>query len=89
MDVFRVSVHVQPGAHKAAIVGWADDVLRVRVAAQPIEGKANEALIVLLADALGVPKSRVRIQRGAGGRRKLVEVEGLALEEGHRLLNHS
>ena len=85
-DMFRVSVHVQPGARHSAIVGWAEDVLRVRVAAPPVGGKANEALIVLLADTLGVPKSSVRIQRGSGGRRKLVEVEGLATHEGHRLL---
>ncbi len=88
-DSFKVSVHVQPGARQSAIVGWVDDVLRVRVAAPPVEGKANEALIVFLADALGVPKSRVHIQRGGKGRRKLVEIQELTLEEGNRLLNKS
>ena len=86
-NTFRVSVHVQPGARRSAIVGWADDVLRVRVAAPPVGGRANDALIALLAEALGVPKSSVHIQRGAAGRRKLVRVEGLAPEEGYLLLH--
>ena len=56
-STFRVSVHVQPGARRSVIVGWADDVLDVRVAAPPVGGRANDALIVLLAEALGVAKS--------------------------------
>jgi uncharacterized protein (TIGR00251 family) len=86
-ESFKLSVHVQPGARQSAIVGWVDDVLRVRVAVPPVEGKANELLIGLLADALGAPKSRVHIQRGGKGRRKLVGVERLTLDKGYRLLN--
>lgn len=85
-ETFRLSVHVQPGAKQSSIVGWVDDVLRVRVAAPPVDGKANEALVSLLADALGIAKSKVRIQRGGTGRRKLVEIQGLSQVEGHQQL---
>ncbi len=63
-----------------------DGALRVRVRAAPAEGAANEALLRLLADALAVPKSGVRLVAGARGRRKLVEVEGLTADELHARL---
>ena len=85
-ESFRLSVHIQPGAQGTAIVGWVGNDLRVRVAAPPVDGKANEALIALLANALGVPKSSVRIQRGGSGRRKLVTVDGLEQKKGDEIL---
>jgi uncharacterized protein YggU (UPF0235/DUF167 family) len=51
--------------------------LRVRVAAPPVDGAANDALIRLLADALAVPRAQVRLVAGASGRRKLIEIDGL------------
>lgn len=54
--------------------------LRVRVAAPPVEGKANKELLAFLAHCLDVPPSRLTLLRGAGSRRKVVEVEGLTLE---------
>ena len=63
-----------------------DGALRVRVRAAPAEGAANEALLRLLADALAVPKSGVRLVAGARGRRKLVEVGGLTADELHARL---
>ena len=53
-------------------------VLKVRVRARPVEGEANDALIRLLAKALGVAKSAVSIQRGGQSRTKMVGVEGLS-----------
>jgi uncharacterized protein YggU (UPF0235/DUF167 family) len=53
-------------------------VLKVRVRARPVEGEANEALISLLARALGVPRSAVVLQRGGQSRTKTVEVGGLS-----------
>ncbi len=85
-ESFKLSVRVQPGARETAIVGWVDDVLRVRVAAPPVDGKANEALIGLLAKTLGVTKSSVRIQRGESSRRKLVAVDGLEQARGDEIL---
>ncbi len=85
-ETFRLSVHVQPGAKQPGIVGWVDDVLRVRVAVPPVDGKANEALIALLSDVLGVPKSNLCIQRGSGARKKMIEVTGLTQVQGHQRL---
>jgi uncharacterized protein (TIGR00251 family) len=61
-------------------------VLVVRIVAPPVEGKANEALIALLAKVLGVSKSSVRIQRGGSGRQKLVQVDGLEQTKGDEIL---
>ncbi len=68
------------------MVGYQDQVLRVRVTAPPEEGRANDAVVALLAKALGVPKSRVRILRGHTARNKVVSVEGLTPEEAARRL---
>jgi hypothetical protein len=88
-ETFRLSVHVQPGAKQPGIVGWVDDVLRVRVAAPPVDGKANEAFIALLSDVLGVPKAMVTIHRGTRGRSKLVLIEGLSQQDGTALLQNT
>jgi uncharacterized protein YggU (UPF0235/DUF167 family) len=58
-----------------------DGVLRARVAAPPIEGAANQALLRLLADELGVARRSVRLVAGAAGRQKLVVVEGIRGED--------
>jgi len=63
------------GADRAE--GVLDGVLRVRVAAPPVEGAANEALLRLIADELGVPRRDIRLAAGAGGRNKVVVVESL------------
>jgi uncharacterized protein len=56
-------------------------VLRARVAAPPVEGAANQALLRLLADELGVARRAVRLVAGAAGRQKLVVVEGMTPED--------
>jgi uncharacterized protein (TIGR00251 family) len=77
-----VRVRVQPRAARNEIVGWrADEVLGVRVTAAPVEGRANAAVTELLAAALGLPRSAVRVARGERGRDKLVRVEGLSAGE--------
>ena len=82
----HLSVRLTPGAASDRIDGWDVDaegrpVLKVRVRARPIEGEANEALVKLLAKALGVPKSAVVLQRGGQSRTKMVEVAGLSEPE--------
>ena len=71
----RLRVRATPNARHSEIIGWEDDpqagrVLRVRVAAQPVEGKANAALRDLLAEALGLAKSKVCLERGGTSRCK-------------------
>lgn len=74
----RIEVRVTPRAARTAIEGVdADGRLLVRLSAPPHDGKANQALIELLARRLGVSKGRVRINRGERARVKLIEVEGM------------
>ena len=83
-------VRVQPRASRSEIVGWrADGVLSVRVAAPPVEGRANAAVAALLAGALDLRASAVTVERGARGRDKLVRVEGVTLEEIRRRITGS
>jgi uncharacterized protein (TIGR00251 family) len=74
----RLALKVTPKASRSALTGWAGDTLRVAVTAAPDKGKANAAVIALLAEALGLAKSRLHIVRGETQAHKLVEVEGLS-----------
>lgn len=69
-----LAIHAQPGARKSGIAGLHGDALKVKLAAPPVEGRANEELLRYLSDALGVPKSAVLIERGETSRRKWVRV---------------
>lgn len=73
----RFAVHVQPRAKKPGIDGTHGDALRVRVQAPPVDGAANDAVIAVIAEALGVPRRAVRIAAGLSGRQKLVDVDGI------------
>ncbi|MCL5959060.1 MAG: DUF167 domain-containing protein [Chloroflexi bacterium] len=77
----RLQVRVQPGASKNEVVGFQDDVLRIKLTAPPVEGKANKALIALLAEILRVSKSSVEIMSGQSARQKVVEIYGLESDE--------
>lgn len=81
MPLSRLRVRVQPGAKRNELLGIFEGVLRVKLAAQPIEGKANRALIAMLGDMLHVPKSRIRVILGQVARDKVVEVDGLDQDE--------
>lgn len=82
----RISVTVSPGASRSELVGRHGDGWRARIAAPPERGRANEALCKLLAAALSVPVTSVRIVGGQGGRAKVVEIDGLEPAEiGRRL----
>ncbi len=71
-------VRVQPRASRDSLSGERLGALVVRLTAPPVEGRANQALARLLAAALGVPPSAVRVLRGETGRDKLVAVAGLS-----------
>ena len=74
----RIAVRVQPGAKKEAILGFADGVLRLRVTAPPVEGRANDAVLELVAQAVGVRPSHVTLLRGARSRDKLLRIDGVS-----------
>ena len=73
-------VHVQPRASKTEVVGWHGDAIKIRVAAPPVDGAANEALVLFLAEQLGVPRAAVTVVGGAAGRRKRVAIVGIERE---------
>jgi hypothetical protein len=72
----RVSVHVQPRATRSEIVGLHGAALKVRLQAPPVDGAANEALVALLAERLGVARRSVRVVAGLSSRAKTIEVDG-------------
>ncbi len=76
----RFTVRLTPRGGADRIEGVVDGVLRVRVAAAPVEGAANAALVRLLAGELDVPRTNVRLAAGATGRLKRIVVDGLTPE---------
>lgn len=72
-------MQITPNARKSEVTGVLDDALKIRLQAQPIEGKANEALVRFLADILAVPKSAVSITHGHTSKRKIIEVSSTTL----------
>lgn len=77
----RIDIYVQPRASKTMIAGMHDGCVKVRLAAPPVDGAANAALVEFVAERLGMAKSRVRIVSGQASRRKVVEVDGVTAEQ--------
>ncbi|CUI09694.1 DUF167 domain-containing protein [Massilia antarctica] len=84
----RLAVQITPNAKKTEVIGVLGDSLKLKLQAQPIEGRANEALIKYLSGELGVPKSALTITHGLTSKRKLVEVVSATLtpEQAARIL---
>ena len=74
-------VYVTPRASRSEVAGEHDGALWVRLAAPPVEGKANAALVELLAKQLGVPRQALRVVAGITGRRKRIAVAGLDADQ--------
>lgn len=70
-----LTVAAQPNARRTEATGLHEGALRIRLAAQPMEGQANEALVHWLARELGLAKRDVRLRRGAAARHKQVEID--------------
>ena len=75
-----VSVRVVPRSANEGVAGFEGGVLRIRLNAPPVEGKANDALVRFLAKAVGVPKSRITLVTGEKGRNKIVRIAGITRE---------
>lgn len=73
----RFAVHVQPRASKTEIAGVHGDALKVRLAAPPVDGAANDALVKFLAELFAVARRDIRIVAGETSRSKIVEVDGI------------
>jgi uncharacterized protein (TIGR00251 family) len=88
-QVSRIAVKVAAGAANSAISGWRDQCLRVRLGTAPERGKANAALVALLAQSPGVSKSAIIIVKGQKSAHKILEVTGLSQADIMTLLQSS
>ncbi len=73
----KLNVKVVPKSSRNCIVGWLGDTLKICVSVAPEHGKANLAVLRLVAEALEISKERVWLVAGASSPRKVVEIEGL------------
>ena len=85
-DDVLISIHAQPGASRSEIVGQHGDSLKIRIAAPPVDGRANAALIDFISALLGVPRAHVCIAGGSSSRHKRLRVEGAGWEAVARVI---
>lgn len=78
-DSVRLTLHIQPGAKTTSVAGLHGDALKIRLAAPPVDGKANQALLAYLAERFAVPQRQVALKQGDTSRRKVVEISGSAI----------
>jgi hypothetical protein len=81
----RLSVRVQPRASANGIAGIHGNSLKIRLTAPPVEGAANDALVIFLADTFAVPRRAIKILAGESSRSKIVEIEGVTERDVYRL----
>ncbi len=79
-DVITLTLHIQPGAKRTDVAGLHGEALKIRLAAPPIEGRANEALLKFIAESFGVPVRQVELKQGGQSRHKVVAVTGSTVE---------
>ncbi len=75
-DSITLTLHIQPGAKKSGIAGLHGDALKIRLAAPPIEGRANEALLKYMARLFDVPLRQIVLLQGEQSRHKVVSIKG-------------
>ena len=73
-DVLSLTLHVQPGSKRSEVAGLHGEALKLRLAASPVEGKANEALMRFLAELFSVPLRNIELKQGAQSRHKVVRI---------------
>lgn len=75
-----IALHVIPNARKSEIIGWHGGRLKIKIKAPPVDGKANEEILVFFSRYLGLPKNRVSLIRGKQSKSKTLLVQGLGIE---------
>ena len=75
-----LTLHIQPGAKKTEFAGEHGDALKIRLAAPPVDGKANEALLRFLAQRLAIPRQQISLKSGQTSRQKVIEIESVTAE---------
>lgn len=73
----RLKLKVVPGSSRNQIVGWLGDALKIKVSAPPEKGKANEAVMDLIANELGINSDDIEIESGHSSPSKIVAIEGM------------
>ena len=86
MQTARLKLRVSPGARRPGIAGRHGDAWKVRVSAPPEDGRANDAVVRLLAETLGVQRTQVELVSGHASREKMVLLEGVDQADAERLL---
>lgn len=87
-DGVAVSVRVQPRASVSEIAGaYGDRAVKIRLAAPPVDGAANDELVSFLADLFDIPRRRVSLERGHGSRDKQVRIRGISVAEARRVFD--
>ena len=75
-----LTLHVQPGAKRTEVAGLHGEALKIRLAAPPVEGRANEALLKFIAESFNVPLRQVELRQGGQSRHKVVAVTGSSMD---------
>lgn len=78
-DVLTLTLHVQPGAKRTEVVALHGTALKVKLAAPPVEGKANEALLRFIADHFDVPLRNVELKQGGQSRHKVISISSSSI----------
>lgn len=79
-EVVTLTLHVQPGAKRTEIAGLHGEALKIRLAAPPVEGRANEALLKFIAQLFEVPLRQVELKQGGQSRHKVVAIDGSKID---------
>jgi uncharacterized protein (TIGR00251 family) len=79
-ETITLTLHVQPGAKRSEIVGLHGEALKIKLAAPPIEGRANDALLKFVAELFAVPLRNVELRQGGQSRHKVVAVTGSTVQ---------
>lgn len=85
----KISLRVYPNAIRNEVVGFVDGVLRVKISAPPVKGKANRELLAFLSQLLGISQGALTITKGYTSRNKIVAIDGLSQEESLKRLLRS
>lgn len=75
-DIVTLTLHIQPGAKRSELAGLHGEALKIRLAAPPVDGRANEALLKFVAGLFDVPVRQVELKQGAQSRHKVVAIAG-------------
>ncbi|MFA6921052.1 MAG: DUF167 domain-containing protein [Gallionella sp.] len=79
-DIITLTLHVQPGAKRSEISGLHGDALKIRLAAPPIDGRANDALLKFIAGLFDVPQRQVELKQGGQSRHKVIAITGSSVD---------